>query len=78
MSYLLSEIVPEGELFHYVASFGAFSEPVCRYFAKQLLQAMHYLHTHGFFHRDFKCENIVLDRNCDIKIVDYGFPSLES
>lgn len=62
-----------GELFDYVANSGAFSEPMCRYYFKQMLMGLHYIHKNGFSHRDLKPENILLDENYDLKIVDFGF-----
>ena len=66
-------MVPGGELFDYVANSGPFGERICRYYAKQLIQAIHYIHTRGFAHRDLKCENVLLDKFYDVKIVDFGF-----
>lgn len=44
-----------------------------RHYSKQLIQAVHYMHSMGVAHRDIKCENILLDANFDIKVVDLGF-----
>jgi len=73
VAYIVSELVPGGELFDFVANSGPFGERISRYYAKQLIQAIHYIHTRGFAHRDLKCENVLLDKNYDIKIVDFGF-----
>jgi serine/threonine protein kinase len=56
-----------------VANSGPFKESIVRYYAKQLIQAIHYIHTKGFAHRDLKCENILLDKLYDVKVVDFGF-----
>jgi serine/threonine protein kinase len=66
-------MISGGELFDYVANSGPFSEPICRYYFKQMLQGLHYIHSKGFSHRDLKPENILLDKMFDVKIVDFGF-----
>ena len=37
IAYIVLELISGGELFDFVASTGAFSEPVCRYYFKQML-----------------------------------------
>lgn len=62
-----------GELFAHVYHTGVFSEEVCRYFFKQVLAGVYYMHKSGISHRDLKPENIVLDHEGNTKIVDFGF-----
>ena len=73
VAYIAQEAIQGGELFDYVANSGAFSEPICRYYFKQMLLGLHFIHKNGFSHRDLKPENILLDHNYDLKIVDFGF-----
>lgn len=72
VAYMVLEFVQGGELFDYVA-LGALPEPVCRFYFKQMLQVMHYVHTKGIAHRDLKPENIMLDADFNIKVADFGF-----
>ncbi|ORX39828.1 kinase-like domain-containing protein, partial [Kockovaella imperatae] len=43
-----------------------------RYIFRQIVDAVGYLHHRNIYHRDLKDENIVIDRNLQIKIVDFG------
>ncbi|XP_065669565.1 extracellular signal-regulated kinase 2 isoform X2 [Hydra vulgaris] len=43
-----------------------------RYIMYQLLKAMKYIHSGNVIHRDLKPSNVLLDRECFIKICDFG------
>lgn len=72
VSYVAMEMASNGELFDFIAGHSGLPEPVLRVYAKQLLTAVHYMHTMGIVHRDLKCENILLDKNFNLKIADFG------
>mmetsp|Transcript_1333 Transcript_1333/g.1799 ORF Transcript_1333/g.1799 Transcript_1333/m.1799 type:complete len:505 (-) Transcript_1333:40-1554(-) len=67
-----------GDLFGYVVrdtelrgGEGGMSEPVARYWFKQLLEGLHFLQAKGICHRDLSLENILVDDdNC--LIIDFG------
>jgi protein-serine/threonine kinase len=39
---------------------------------KQLVQGLNYLHSNGIAHRDIKLENLLITKNCRVKITDFG------
>ena len=64
-----------GELFDFIIRRGKFSENDCRIVAKQLLEAVAYMHSVGIVHRDLKPENLLLgtpDNINDIRVCDFG------
>ena len=41
-------------------------------FISQIISGVEYLHKLNIVHRDLKPENLLLDDDCNIKIVDFG------
>jgi len=70
------ELAPGGELFDYLATGGAFPEPVARAYFKQMLLGLAECHRMGVYHRDIKPDNILLNENFQLKIVDFGLAAL--
>ena len=67
------ELAKGGELFDYIAVGGKFSESVSRFYFKQLINGLDYVHSNGVTHRDLKPENILFDGFYNLKIADFGF-----
>mmetsp|Transcript_88809 Transcript_88809/g.176546 ORF Transcript_88809/g.176546 Transcript_88809/m.176546 type:complete len:573 (+) Transcript_88809:144-1862(+) len=68
----IMEFAAGGELRDYVERKKALSEEESRAFFRQIVQAVHYVHSKKIIHRDLKLENILLDANNRCKIVDFG------
>ncbi len=47
-------------------------EAAVRFFAAEMIQAVHALHRHGYVHRDLKPDNFLLHRSGHIKLADFG------
>ncbi|GKB38534.1 CBL-interacting serine/threonine-protein kinase 5-like protein [Tanacetum coccineum] len=73
--FLVIEYVKGGELFAKVAK-GRLKEDVARKYFQQLISAVDYCHSRGVSHRDLKPENLLLDKNEDLKVSDFGLSAL--
>ncbi|MES1907871.1 MAG: hypothetical protein MHM6MM_000905 [Cercozoa sp. M6MM] len=72
VTLVVQELALGGELFGLLMHTGPLSEPLARLFFHQLIDGVSFLHARGFIHRDIKPENLVISRNFDLKIVDFG------
>ena len=72
-TYLVMEYAENGSILTYVNSHGRLSEKQARRYFSQLLSALEYLHNEKkVAHRDLKAENVLLDRNLNIRLIDFG------
>ncbi len=66
------EYASGGELFDYIVARERLTEQeACRIYL-QLLDGIQYLHEVGVAHRDLKPENLLLDKEKNLKIADFG------
>ena len=79
---VITELAPKGSLFDYLHKNPKTKNNLSLDFknkiAKQLICAMAYIHSRGYVHRDLKTQNILLDKNLDIKMCDFGLTKLKS
>nr|ALS04693.1 cyclin-dependent kinase 2 isoform X2 [Pseudodiaptomus poplesia] len=51
---------------------GGIPEPLAKSFMRQLMEAIHYCHSHRVLHRDLKPRNLLIDPCGRIKLADFG------
>jgi serine/threonine protein kinase len=68
----LKKYCPGGELFDYIVAKDRLSESEARFFFRQIISALAYIHSKGYAHRDLKPENLLLDDNQCLKLIDFG------
>ncbi|CZT13325.1 related to myosin light chain kinase 2 [Rhynchosporium graminicola] len=75
--YTFTDLAPGGDLYSYIdRNDGPLSDCHARIVARQLLEALKYLHSQGIVHRDIKPENIlIMHTNLGGRVVlaDFGF-----
>src|SRR5687768_1794383 len=70
---IILEYASGGELFDYILNHRYLKDNSARRLFSQLVSGVGYLHKKGIVHRDLKLENLLLDRNRNIIITDFGF-----
>ncbi|RMZ86767.1 hypothetical protein DV736_g6007, partial [Chaetothyriales sp. CBS 134916] len=76
--YMLFEYVNGGQMLDYIIAHGRLKEKQARKFGRQIASALDYCHRNSVVHRDLKIENILISKNGDIKIIDFGLSNLFS
>jgi len=85
--YLVTELVPGGDLFDAIAVDTKYSEPVSRRMVSDLTSALQYLHDKMIVHRDIKPENLLVvkldklegsEARKSLKLGDFGLAQLVS
>jgi len=66
------EVCEGGELFDIVYYTGKLEEKVARTVFTQIVDGLQAMHKHGLCHRDIKPQNILLTRQFQVKIADFG------
>ncbi|CAA2989116.1 mitogen-activated kinase 3 [Olea europaea subsp. europaea] len=77
--YIATELM-DTDLHQIIRSNQSLSEEHCQYFLYQILRGLKYIHSANVIHRDLKPSNLLLNANCDLKIIDFGLarPTMEN
>uniref|UniRef100_A0A0N5BQG7 Serine/threonine-protein kinase PLK n=1 Tax=Strongyloides papillosus TaxID=174720 RepID=A0A0N5BQG7_STREA len=74
--YVLLELCPRRSLMELHKRRKAVTEPEARYFTKQIVNGLIYLHGRNIIHRDLKLGNLFLSELMDVKIGDFGLATV--
>ena len=75
--FLILEYVEGGSLLEFVNRHGPMPEHLARLIFIELVMAVAYLHQEkGVAHRDIKAENVLLDRNNNVRLIDFGLSQM--
>eukprot|EP00929_Paragymnodinium_shiwhaense_P059457 TRINITY_DN29777_c0_g2_i1.p1 TRINITY_DN29777_c0_g2~~TRINITY_DN29777_c0_g2_i1.p1 ORF type:complete len:393 (+),score=111.50 TRINITY_DN29777_c0_g2_i1:142-1320(+) len=69
--YIVTDLM-ETDLHRVIYSKQVLNEEHHQYFVYQILRGLLYLHSANVVHRDLKPANILVNKNCDLKICDFG------
>lgn len=62
----------ESDLHHIIHSVQPLSDEHIKYFLYQISRGLKYIHSANVIHRDLKPSNLLINRNCELKIGDFG------
>uniref|UniRef100_A0A672Q2F5 non-specific serine/threonine protein kinase n=1 Tax=Sinocyclocheilus grahami TaxID=75366 RepID=A0A672Q2F5_SINGR len=72
---LILEIADQGRLLDYIVSWGNLTEEKVSLYLRDILEALHYLHTCRIAHLDLKPENVLIEQTSNqplVKLTDFG------
>ncbi|KAI8379196.1 kinase-like domain-containing protein, partial [Radiomyces spectabilis] len=71
--YIVMEYMQGGDLFEQIRQSAYIAEPVARRWFREIMEAVHFIHSHGIVHRDLKPENVLIDKRQHLRLCDFGF-----
>ena len=73
--YLIMELATGGNLYNYIQNFKNKKIDFIKKIIIQTIEIIKYLHSKEIIYRDIKPENILLDKDNNVKLCDYGWAS---
>jgi len=70
--FIIMEYCEGKEILDYILTKNRLSELESLKYFQQLINCLFYLHSQNIAHRDVKIDNMLLDKNKDLKLIDFG------
>jgi serine/threonine protein kinase len=70
--YMVMDFLAGGDLMALLMKYDVFTEEVTLFYIAELVEAVAYVHSLGYIHRDLKPDNILLDWQGHLKLTDLG------
>ena len=70
--FIIMEYCEGQDIMDYILTRTRLSENESLKYFQQLINALYYLHSQNITHRDIKIDNLLLDKNLDLKLIDFG------
>ncbi|XP_053156493.1 serine/threonine-protein kinase PLK2-like isoform X2 [Hemicordylus capensis] len=75
--YMVLEYCSRKSLAHILKARKTLTEPEVRFYLKQIITGLQYIHQQGIIHRDLKLSNFFITKNMQVKIGDLGLATQE-
>ena len=76
-SFIVTEICEGGDLISQIQAREHFDDQQTKYYFRRMVEGVEYLHSKGIAHQDLKPENMLLDKNYNLKLCDFGLATDE-
>lgn len=74
--FMITDFCAGGELFYHLKKMRRFTEPMMKFYSIQISLALQHLHASKVVYRDLKPENLLLDRDGNCKLTDFGLSKM--
>lgn len=75
-AWIAMELAEGGDLFDKIEADEGVPEDIAHFYFTQMVSAVGYMHSKGVAHRDLKPENVLLSKDGDLKLADFGLAAM--